>query len=98
MAGRSTAAEAVDLAPGTPDPMALRRRVLATAVLTFALFLTAGYVLTALELSSIWLLPVLVLLWALVVRPLMRPVRAATALRRRLAFQAFLDARDRADD
>ncbi len=82
-----------DLAPGTPDPTALRRRVLLTAGVTLLLFLTTTYVLTALELSSLWLVPVMLLVWTGVVRPLMRPVREATALRRRLAYQAFLDQR-----
>jgi hypothetical protein len=80
----------VELADGTPDPYALRRRVLLTAVLTFVLFMTAAYVVTALGVSSAWLLLALLLLGVLVVRPLMRPVRDATALRRRLAYQAFL--------
>lgn len=84
----------MDLTPGTPDPYALRRRVLLTAVVTFVLFLTVAYVLTALDVSSAWLLLALALLWALVVRPLMRPVREATALRRRLAYQAYLSSRD----
>ena len=77
-----------------PDPMALRRRVLLAGVVTLVLFLTTAYVLTALQASSLWLLPALAVLWVLVVRPLMRPVRDATALRRRLAFQAYLDQRE----
>lgn len=79
-----------ELAPGTPDPYALRRRVLLTGVVTLVLFLTAGYLVTAAEASSLWLLPALALIWVLVVRPMMRPVREATALRRRLAYQAYL--------
>ncbi|HEU0103760.1 MAG TPA: hypothetical protein VFR07_15680 [Mycobacteriales bacterium] len=84
---------------GTPDPAlldvgALRRRVLLAAVVTFVLFLTAAYVLTALEASSLWLVLVVALLWVLVVRPMMRPVREATALRRRLAYRAYLAQRD----
>lgn len=79
-----------DLAPGAPDPYALRRRVLFTAVVTFVVFLPVAYLLTALDVSSAWLLLAMVLLWALVIRPLMRPVRAATTLRRRLAYQAYL--------
>ncbi len=81
------------LQPGTPDPYALRRRVLLAGVVTLVLFLSTGYLLTALRLSSLWLLPAVAVLWALVVRPLMHPVREATALRRRLAYQAFLDGR-----
>jgi hypothetical protein len=33
-------------------------------------------------------------LYGVVVRPLMRPVREASKLRRSLAYQAFLDGRD----
>ena len=87
------------LVEGTPDPAlldvgALRRRVLLTAGVTFVLFLTAAYVLTALDATSLWMVPVVAVLWVLVVRPMMRPVREATALRRRLAYQAFLDSRE----
>jgi hypothetical protein len=82
------------LAEGTPDPFALRRRVLLTGVLTMVLFLTAAYVVSALDVSSGWLLLAVVVLYVAVVRPLMQPVRAATALRRRLAQQAWLDQRD----
>lgn len=81
------------LDPATPDPGALRRRVLLTAAVTLVLFFTTTYVLTALQVSSLWLLPVLALVWVLVVRPLMRPVRAASAVRRRLAYRAWLDQR-----
>lgn len=77
-----------------PDPMALRRRVLLAGVVTLVLFLTTAYAITALRASSLWLLPALAVLWVLVVRPLMRPVRDATRLRRRLAYQAFLDGRE----
>ena len=83
------------LVEGTPDPAlldvaALRRRVLLTAVVTFVVFLSAAYVLTALDASSLWMVLVVALLWVLVVRPMMGPVRDATALRRRLAYQAYL--------
>ena len=75
------------------DVAALRRRVLLTAVVTFVLFLTAAYVLTALDASSAWLVLVVALLGLLVVRPMTAPVREALALRRRLAYQAYLDQR-----
>ncbi len=75
---------------GLPDPASLRRRVLLTAVVSLLLFLAVGYVITAVNASSIWLLPSLLLLFLLVVRPLMRPVREASRLRRRLAYQAFV--------
>ncbi|MDP9497463.1 MAG: hypothetical protein M3P46_07345 [Actinomycetota bacterium] len=94
-AGPAAAPDGVE--PGAPDPLALRRRVLLTGVVSMVLFLTAAYVLTALQLSDVWLLPALVLLWVLVVRPMMAPVRAAVRLRRRLAYAAFLDARERGE-
>ena len=81
--------------PSVLDVLALRRRVLLTGVITMLLFLTVAYVLTALEASTLWLLPLMVVVWVAVVRPLMAPVRAATKLRRDLAFQAFLESRGR---
>ena len=83
--------------PYALDVLALRRRVLLAGLLTMVLFLTAAYVLTALEAPTLWLLPVMVVVWVAVVRPLMAPVRAATKLRRDLAFQAFLEGRERED-
>jgi small-conductance mechanosensitive channel len=79
--------------PGVPDIAALRRRVLMTAVLSMVLFIAAAYTVTALGVSDFWLLVLVVLIWVLVVRPLMRPVREVVALRRRLAYQAFLEQR-----
>lgn len=80
--------------PVPADPLALRRRVLLTGVVTLVLFLTTAYAVSALAVSSGWLLLGLALIWGLVVRPMMRPVREATRLRRRLAYQAFLDQRE----
>jgi hypothetical protein len=74
-----------------PDPVALRRRVLLTGVLTLLLFLVAGYVVAAAGASDGWLLLAVVVIYVAVVRPLMRPVRDASKLRRSLAYQAFLD-------
>ncbi|MCU1692516.1 MAG: hypothetical protein JWM64_1607 [Frankiales bacterium] len=71
----------------------LKRRVLLTAVLSLVLFLTATYLHTAAGVSDWWLLPVVVLLYVGVVRPLMAPVRAASRLRRDLAYHAFLEMR-----
>lgn len=79
------------------DVGALRRRTLLTAVLSFGLYLTLAFVVSALDVSSLWLLPGVTLLYVLVVRPLMRPVRAAIALRRRVAYQAFLAQRAEED-
>jgi hypothetical protein len=76
-----------------PDPAALRRRVLLTGLLTLALFLASAYVVAMAGLSDAWLLLAVVVLYVLVVRPLMRPVRDASRLRRSLAYQAFLDSR-----
>lgn len=82
--------------PLPPDPVALRRRVLLTGLLAFALFLAAAYAVASAGGSDAWLLLAVVVLYVVVVRPLMRPVRDASKLRRRLAYQAFLDAkRDR---
>lgn len=80
--------------PGLPDLAALRRRVLLTGVLTMALFLAASALITALGVSDLWLLLAVAVIWALVVRPLLRPVRETVQLRRRLAYQAWLDARE----
>ena len=79
--------------PGVPDIAALRRRVLMTAVLAMTLFIAAAYTVTSLGVSDFWLLVLAVLIWVLVIRPLMRPVREVVGLRRRLAYQAFLEQR-----
>ncbi len=62
--------------------------------MSFVLFVAAAYVLVQLGVSDAWLLVVAVLLYVVVVRPLMRPVREAVGLRRRLAYQAFLHERE----
>ena len=87
-------ADPEDLAGGTPDPAALRRRLLLAAVVTMTLFLTVAYVLAALDASGAWLLLAMAVIWVFVTRPLMRPVREAVRLRRRLAYQAFLSQRE----
>jgi small-conductance mechanosensitive channel len=79
--------------PPVLDTFALRRRVLLTGALSLGLYLVYGYVLAALEASQLWVLPGIVILYVVVVRPLMRPVRDAVKLRRRLAYQAFLDSK-----
>jgi energy-converting hydrogenase Eha subunit G len=78
-----------------PDPAALRVRVLLTAALTLALFLVAAYAVAASGLSGGWLIAAVVVIYLAVMRPLMRPVRDASRLRRSLAYQAFLDSKDR---
>jgi len=83
-----------DLHPDTPDSFALRRRVLLTAVLTLGAFFVLGYTITALAAPPWLLLPGMLLVVVLVVRPLMAPVLAANRLQRRLALQAYLDQRE----
>ncbi|MDX6200422.1 MAG: hypothetical protein QOJ79_3573 [Actinomycetota bacterium] len=78
-----------------PDPVALRRRVLLTGLLTLAMFIAAAYVVASAGVSDAWLLLAVVVMYVAVVRPLMRPVRDASRLRRSLAYQAFLDSKDR---
>ena len=81
------------------DVLGLRRRVLVTGLLSFALFLTVAYTMTALRIGDAWLLAGIALIYLLVTRPLLAPVREAMQLRRRLAYQAFLDTRpDRQQD
>ncbi len=80
--------------PDAPDPVALRRRVLLAAAATLLSFFVLGYVVTAVGGPPWLLLPGMLLVLVLVVRPLMAPVMAANRLRRRLAYQAFLESRD----
>ena len=74
-----------------PDTFALRRRVLWTGLLALVLFFVTGSFVAWLEVDGAWFLIALVLEYLLIVRPLMRPVRDAVKLRRRLAYQAWLD-------
>jgi hypothetical protein len=74
-----------------PDTYALRRRVLLTGVLTLVLWLALAWTVAWLDVSDAWLLIGSVLLYLVVVRPMMSPVREAVKLRRRLAYQAWLD-------
>jgi hypothetical protein len=74
-----------------PDTYALRRRVLWTGLLALVLFFGTGSFIAWLDVDQGWFLVALVLEYLLVVRPLMRPVREAVKLRRRLAYQAWLD-------
>ncbi|MCU1595779.1 MAG: hypothetical protein JWO12_3171 [Frankiales bacterium] len=76
---------------GVPDTYALRRRVLLTAFLGLLLFFATSYAIAWLEIDDAWLLIALALIYLLVIRPLMRPVREAIALRRRLAYESYLD-------
>jgi hypothetical protein len=74
-----------------PDVAALKRRVLLTGLLSLVLFFGTGWVVAALDADGAWFLIALALEYLVVVRPLMRPVREAIKLRRRLAYQAWLD-------
>ena len=87
-----------DLHPDAPDPDALRRRVLLAGAVALGSFFVLGYVLTAIGAPPWLLLPALFLVLVLVVRPIMAPVLAASRLRRRLAYQAFLEQRERESD
>ncbi len=80
---------------GVPDTYALRRRVLLTAVVAMALFLAIGWVIAWLEVDEAWLLICMALLYLLVVRPMLKPVRDAIKLRRRLAYSAYLAEKER---
>jgi hypothetical protein len=80
-----------------PDPVALRRRVLLTGALSLVLFLVVAYVVASAGASDWWLLLAMAVVYVLVIRPLMRPVREASKLRRRLAYQAFREGRERDD-
>jgi hypothetical protein len=83
-----------DLHPETPDVAALQRRVLLTAALTLGTWVVALVVLDALGLGPLFAVLAAVVIYVVVVRPLMRPVRDAVRLRRRLAHQAWLERRD----
>jgi hypothetical protein len=76
---------------GVPDTYGLRRRVLLVGIVSVLLFFTTAYVIAWLEVSDAWLLICMALLYVAVIRPLMRPVRDAVKLRRRMAYQAWLD-------
>lgn len=80
-----------DLPLGVPDPAALRRRVLVVGALSLMLFLAIAYTIAWLGVSDAWLLICMLGVYLLVIRPMMRPVREAIALRRRLAYRAWLD-------
>lgn len=78
-----------ELHPDTPDTSALKRRVLVAGVVTLAAWIGALVVLDALHLGQWYALLAAVVLYAVVTRPLMRPVRDAVRLRRQLAYDAW---------
>ena len=78
-----------------PDTNALKRRVLWVGGLSVVLWFTLAWTIAWLEVSDGWLVVGTVLLYLLVARPLLSPVREAVKLRRRLAYQAWLDEKHR---
>ncbi len=76
------------------DTAALQRRVLLTGLVSLGLFVLAAWAVSSVGLPDVALLVVAAALYVVVVRPLMRPVREVVALRRRLAYQAFLEQRE----
>ena len=79
-----------DPALGTPDTYALRRRVLATGLVGLVAFLAIGWLIAWLDVADAWLLIGMALVYLTVLRPMLRPVREAIRLRRRLAYSAYL--------
>ncbi|MCW2615957.1 MAG: hypothetical protein JWN08_2951 [Frankiales bacterium] len=77
--------------PHLIDTAALRRRVLLTGVVALVLFVAVSVALLSSGLPDWMVLPAAVLLYVLVVRPMMQPVRDAVRLRRDVAYQAFFD-------
>ncbi|MDX6220902.1 MAG: hypothetical protein QOD70_1114 [Frankiales bacterium] len=75
---------------GVPDTYALRRRVLLTGVVGLVLFLVLGWFVAWLDVAEAWLLIAMAIVYFAVLRPMMRPVREAIRLRRRLAYSAYL--------
>ena len=83
-----------ELPLGAPDTFMLRRRVVLTGLLVVPLFFAVSYAIVWLDVSDAWLLVAMALIYLLVIRPMMRPVREAIKLRRRLAYAAWLAERD----
>jgi len=80
---------------GVPDTYALRRRVLLTGLVGFVCFLGIGWFVAWLQVADAWLLIGMALVYLLVMRPMLRPVREAVKLRRRLAYSAYLAEKER---
>ena len=76
-----------------PGDAHLQRRVLLAGVVTLVLFFAVAAAITTSGLPDWLVVPALVLLYVLVTRPLMQPVRDAVRLRRDLAFHAFTEQR-----
>jgi cbb3-type cytochrome oxidase subunit 3 len=80
---------------GVPDTYALRRRVLLTGLVGLLAFLAIGWLVAWLEVADAWLLIGMALVYLLLLRPMLRPVRDAIRLRRRLAYSAYLEEKER---
>jgi hypothetical protein len=83
-----------ELHPDAPDPAALKRRVLLTALVTMTLFVTLGVVADRTGGGTPMVIGGVILLYLFVMRPMMRPVREALALRRALAYRAWQEQRE----
>jgi hypothetical protein len=86
-----------DLHPAAPDTFALRRRVLLTALVAVGLYVLALVLIESVGAPTWAALVAAALIYLFVVRPMMQPVREAIALRRRLAYLAWLEQREGAD-
>ncbi|MDT7537296.1 MAG: hypothetical protein QOI82_881 [Actinomycetota bacterium] len=69
----------------------LRRRVLLTGMVAIVLFFAVAYAVASAGLADWWVLVGVAVAYVLIIRPMMRPVREVTKLRRSLAYQAFLE-------
>ena len=72
------------------DSAVLRRRVLAVGLVSMVAFFAISITITSTGLPNWLVLPAVVLLYLLAIRPLMAPVHEAIRLRRAVAYQAFL--------
>lgn len=86
-----------DPALGVPDTYALRRRVLLTGLVGLVLFLGLGWLIAWLDVAEAWLLIAMALAYLTVIRPMLRPVREAIRLRRRLAYSAYLAQKEKGE-
>ncbi|MCA1720565.1 MAG: hypothetical protein LC779_05495 [Actinobacteria bacterium] len=59
----------MDAPDDAPDPAALRRRVLLTGLVTFALFLVLAFLVASAGASDWWLLLAMAVVYVVVVRP-----------------------------
>ena len=89
--------DANDLHPDAPDTFALRRRVLLTALVAIGLYVLALVLIETFGAPTWTALVAAALIYLFAVRPLMRPVREAIKLRRRLAYLAWAEQREAAE-